>query len=98
MNSYIINYLLTGMKGGRNRIDILQLLMKEKLNANQIKEKLGLDYKTVQHHLRLLLKNRLISNSGKSYGASYSWTDEFKLNIKLFNEILAKVNKSKHGR
>jgi predicted transcriptional regulator len=51
------------MKGGKNRIDILCLLLKDSLNANQIKEVLRLDYKTVQHHLRLLLKNKFISNS-----------------------------------
>lgn len=98
MNSYIINYILTGMKGGKNRIDIIQLLLKKELNANQIKEKLGLDYKTVQHHLRLLLKNRFIVISGKKYGANYCLSNEFKTHIGIFNEILAKVNKSENGK
>ena len=93
MNSYIVNYILTGMRGGRNRIDILKVLLGNSLNANQIKEKLGLDYKTIQHHLRLLLKNRFIRISGKKYGAVYCLTDEVKININIFNDILAKINK-----
>jgi predicted transcriptional regulator len=86
------------MKGGKNRIDILCLLLKDSLNANQIKEVLRLDYKTVQHHLRLLLKNKFISNSGKTYGSHYMLTEEFRSQIHLFNEILAKINKSKRKK
>lgn len=93
MNSYVINYILTGMKGGMNRVEIIRLLSKNSLNANQLKEKTGLDYKTVQHHIRVLSKNRFIFNSGKKYGAIYSLTEEFKENFNLFKEILAKVNK-----
>jgi len=94
MNSYIIYYLLTGTRGGMSRIDILKLLQKKSLNAHQIKEKLNLDYKTVQHHLRLLVKHRFISISGERYGAMYHLTDEFKLHFSVFKEILAKINKS----
>lgn len=95
MNRLGILYILTGTRGGMNRIEILQLLSKKSLNANKIKEKLELDYKTVQHHLRLLVKNRFVSISGERYGASYCLTEEFKLHDKTFREILAKVNKSK---
>lgn len=93
MNSYIVNYVLTGMRGGMNRIDILKLLLKDRLNANQIKEKLGIDYKTVQHHLRLLIKNKFIAVSGNKYGAFYHITEEFKIHKDEFNQILAKINK-----
>lgn len=97
MNRLSILYLLTGTRGGINRIEILKLLQNKNLNANQIKEKLRLDYKTVQHHLRLLVKNRFINTSGEIYGAMYYLTNEFKLQLPLFREILAKVNKSKEG-
>lgn len=93
MNPYIVNYILTGMKGGIKRVEIIKLLIKNRLNANQLKEKLKLDYKTIQHHLRLLIKNRFIMNSGNNYGAVYSITEDFKKNISTFNEILAKINK-----
>ncbi|SRR3989344_2260721 len=93
MNDYIILYLLTGTRGGINRIQILKLLSKGNLNAHKIKEKLKIDYKTVQHHLRLLLKHRFVTTSNK-YGALYLLTDEFKIHMNLFKEILAKVNKS----
>ena len=94
MDRYSVLYFLTGTRGGMNRIEILRLLRKKSLNANQIKEKLKLDYKTVQHHLRLLVKNRFIRVTGKNYGAIYYLTDEFKMQSKVFKEILAKLNKS----
>ena len=88
---------MTGTRGGMNRIEIIKLLIKKSLNANEIREKLNLDYKTVQHHLRLLLKNRFIRMSGDRYGAIYNLTDEFKSHKNVFNEILAKVNKLPNG-
>ncbi|MGV8142337.1 MAG: winged helix-turn-helix domain-containing protein [Candidatus Pacearchaeota archaeon] len=94
MNRYSILYFLTGTRGGINRIEILRLLQKKSLNANEIKDKLKLDYKTVQHHLRLLVKNRFIQMSGNNYGAMYHLTEDFKVQISVFKEILAKVNKS----
>lgn len=95
MDRYSILYFLTGTKGGMNRVEILKLLQKRALNANELKEKLGLDYKTIQHHLRLMVKHRFISASGMNYGAIYRLTDEFKSHKHVLNEILAKVNKSK---
>ena len=97
MDRYSILYFLTGTRGGMNRIELIKLLIKKSLNANEIREKLKLDYKTVQHHLRLLVKNRFIKMSGDKYGAIYNLTDEFKLQISVFMEILAKVNKSLKG-
>ncbi len=95
MDRYSILYFLTGTRGGMNRIEILKMLLKKSLNANEIKEKTKLDYKTVQHHLRLLVKNRFISNSGERYGTTYQLTDEFRSHKDVLDEILAKVNKSR---
>lgn len=97
MDRYTILYFLTGTRGGLNRIEILRLLKKSSLNANQIKNKIKLDYKTVQHHLRLLGKHRFIRISGREYGAIYSHTVEFKSQTSVFEEILAKLNKSRES-
>ena len=94
MDRYSILYFLTGTRGGVNRIQILRLLQKSPLNANQIKETLKLNYKTVQHHLRLLVKNRFVRMFGANYGTMHQLTDEFKSQISVFKEILAKINKS----
>ena len=45
------------MRGGDNRIKILDLLLKNPLNINKISEELQLDYKTIQHYIHILKKN-----------------------------------------
>ena len=68
----LIWWLIAGMKGGINRARIIHLLHQRPYNANQIAEKLGLDYKTTRHHLEVLEKNDIITASGgKKYGRMY---------------------------
>ena len=64
-------FLFAGRRGGDNRIIILDLLIKNPLNINKISEELQLDYKTIQHHVRILEKNNLINIIGYKYGILY---------------------------
>ncbi|MEK6988099.1 MAG: winged helix-turn-helix domain-containing protein, partial [Candidatus Thermoplasmatota archaeon] len=47
-------YLIAGTRGGINRARILWSLRNRPHNANDLAEFLGLDYKTVRHHLDIL--------------------------------------------
>ena len=71
----VLWYVLTGTRGGENRIRILQALNERPRNANQLAEDLDLDYKTVRHHLDVLTENDVVSKSGDDYGAVYLPTD-----------------------
>lgn len=68
----LIWYLLAGTRGGETRVLIVTALKKKPMNANQLAKSLNLDYKTIQHHIRILLDNQLITavNRG-NYGAVY---------------------------
>ena len=68
----LVWYLFAGTRGGETRILIATTLKKKPMNAHQLSKALNLDYKTVQHHLRVLLENQIITavNKGK-YGAVY---------------------------
>lgn len=71
-------YLFVATRGGQNRARIVELLSSEPSNPNKISEKLNLDYKTVQHHLKLLTENGVIVASAKeTYGAVYFLTPYF---------------------
>ncbi len=84
--------LLAGTRGGVTRIRIIELLQERPYNMNQIHEKLGLDYKTIQHHIRTLIRsNIIISDSEKKYGSVYFIAPVLEKNIHMFREILDKV-------
>jgi DNA-binding transcriptional ArsR family regulator len=85
-------WLLAGSRGGRNRADILARLKDRPYNAHQLSEALGLDYKTIRHHLKILEENQCIASSGKDqYGAMYFLTGQMEQNWPIFEEILAKI-------
>lgn len=63
-------YLFLGTRGGRTRFAIARTLSVEPLNTNQLAHRLLLDYKTVQHHLRLLESyDIVVSAPPGAYGA-----------------------------
>ncbi|MBU2565439.1 MAG: winged helix-turn-helix domain-containing protein [Candidatus Thermoplasmatota archaeon] len=88
-------WLIAGTKGGINRAHIIKALKDRPYNANQLSELLKLDYKTVRHHLKVLLDNNIIVTSGESekYGAMYFLSKATEENYKIFEEIWEKIGK-----
>ena len=89
-------HVLAGTRGGITRIRILELLRERPYNVNNLSEKLGMDYKTVQHHIRVLVNERVITTDDrKKYGSLYFLSPLFEENIYLFEEILDKTGEKK---
>ncbi len=84
-------FLFAGSRGGDNRIRIISLLRNTPLNTNQISTDLGLYYKVIQQHLKLLEKNNRISKFGVKYGSIYYLSELFQQGEEVFNEIQAKI-------
>jgi DNA-binding transcriptional ArsR family regulator len=81
-------YLLAGTRGGANRARILEALKERPYNAHQLSDALGLDYRTVRHHLDLLRKNGLITQpAGNAYAAPYFLAAILEANWDVFEEI-----------
>ncbi len=49
----VLWYVLTGTRGGPNRVRLLQAIDERPRNANQFAEDLDLDYTTIRHHLEV---------------------------------------------
>lgn len=64
-------YLFAGTQGWSPRINIVMLIREMPRNTNQLAEALGLDYKAIQHHLKILEKNNLVTRQGEKYGVMY---------------------------
>ena len=94
----ILWHLIAGTKGGPNRLQILYELSVTPLNANQLTKNTGLDYKTIKHHLEILLENGLVQTAKESkYGEQYYLTDYARSKMKIFDSILEKLEKEDLG-
>lgn len=87
----VLWYVLTGTRGGPNRVRILRALAARPRNANQLAADLDLDYKTVRHHLDVLEENDVVRDSGDDYGAVYLPTDRTRHHWSVVEEILETV-------
>ncbi len=81
-------YLIAGTRGGVNRARIIETLRERPHNAHQLGEALGLDYRTVRHHLALLVKNGLLTRpAGDAYAAPYFLSSILEANYANFEEV-----------
>jgi DNA-binding transcriptional ArsR family regulator len=81
-------YLMTGTRGGSTRALIVNHLTGRPYNANQLSEALNLDYKTVRHHLDVLIKNGIITKGSGGYPAIYFLSKNMEANLNEFNRKL----------
>jgi len=88
---YLIGWLIAGTRGGMSRARIIQTLNDTPQNANQLANLLGMDYRTIRHHLQVLEKNRIITSAGEGYGKTYFLSPVMEENYALFEEILKKI-------
>lgn len=87
----IPNYVLTGTRGAPNRTRILQALDERPRNANQIADHLDMHYKTVRHHLDVLVENGVVRCHGDGDGAVYLLTDSVEPHMDEIEELHAVV-------
>ncbi len=88
-------FIFAGSRGGLNRLRIISSLKEKPLNTNQLAKELDLDYKAIQHHIKVLEKNNLITKIGEKYGVTFFISTFLEVNMELFEEIETKLDKSK---
>ena len=88
-------FVFAGSRGGLNRLRIITALKEKPQNTNQLANELGLDYKSIQHHINVLEKNNLISKEGEKYGITFFISTFLEVNMETFDEIANKLEKSK---
>ena len=83
--------LFVGSRGAANRIRIMSVLRKRPSNRNQLATELGIDYKGIQHHIKILEGNNLVKKIGNQYGLIYCVSAFFENNETVFDEIVARL-------
>ncbi len=81
-------YLFVGTRGSTTRIKIISFLQKIPVNKNQLAKKLGLDYKGIEHHMKILEEKNLVTKGDRTYGAKYFVSNLFEKEKALFDEIV----------
>jgi len=87
-------FLFAGTRGGANRIKIILSLRNRPANNHQLAVQLGLDYKAIQHHLKVLEKENIVTKVGPRYGATYFLSSLFEDGEAVFDEIVTKLIKA----
>ena len=85
---YLLGWLIAGTRGGPTRAKIIKTLKESPKNANQLATTLGMDYRTIRHHLEVLQKNKIITSVGEGYGMTYFLSQTIEENYAVFEEIL----------
>ncbi len=85
---YLLGWLIAGTRGGPTRAKIIEILNENPQNANQLATSLGMDYRTIRHHLNVLQKNKIITSVGEGYGMTYFLSQTMEENYSVFEEIL----------
>lgn len=85
-------YLFAGTRGGSNRVRIVRELDERPRNANELAERLDVDYNTVTHHLDMLEEHDVVEPGGSDYGQLYFLTDRFERHWETFEDISGEVS------
>ena len=88
----LLLYLFTSTRGGFTRMRIIVLLLERSYNTHQLALELGLDYKAVQHHMKVLEKNNMVSRIGEKYGATFYLSNLLEANLSALDEAIYKLH------
>ncbi|MDH3395156.1 MAG: winged helix-turn-helix domain-containing protein [Nitrosopumilus sp.] len=89
----LLFYLFTSTRGGLSRLRIIIHLLEQPCNTHQLAKKLDLDYKAVQHHMKVLEKNNMVSKIGEKYGAIFHLSNFLEINIGALDEAIEKLDR-----
>ncbi len=99
MDSFVrvLWWLFGGSVGGSTRSRVLLAIREQPRNAQQLANVLALDYTTVRHHLRVLLKNNMVVTSGEGYGKLYFPSNSMESHWADLEQILDKTGRRRAG-
>jgi predicted transcriptional regulator len=84
----VLWWLLVATRGGDTRTRIIEHIHNDPGNINQISLELGTNYRTVEHHIKVLLDNGVIRKEGHGYGCIYFLSDYFQKNYDVIMDMI----------
>jgi len=97
--SDLFSSVFTGMSGRYTRLRIICAITEDPMNTLELSKKLTMDYKTIQHNIKVLEKNNLIAREGEGYGDLFFPSELISANLptlySVIRKVEAKLDKSK---
>ncbi len=87
----LFSTVFTGMSGRYTRMRIICAITEEPMNALELSKKLELDYKTIQHNIKVLESNTLIVREGEGYGDLFFPSDLISSNLPTLYKVIRRV-------
>ncbi len=95
----LLLYLFAFSRGAEMRYRLVMTLVERPMNANQLAKELGIDYKAVEHHLRILLQNGILQTpAAGSYGAPYFLSQVGEAYLGYLKEIWSEYGKRQNKK
>ena len=79
-------------------VEIFMRLTERPLNTHQLSKELELDYKAIQHHMKVLEKNNLVTKVGDKYGAIFHLSNFLEINIRALDEAIEKLERKMNSK
>ncbi len=89
----LFSSVFTGMSGRYTRMRIICAITEEPMNTLEISKKLGLDYKTIQHNIKVLESHNFIIRKGEGYGDLFFPSDLISSNLPTLYLVIRNVEK-----
>ena len=87
----LFSSVFTGMSGRYTRMRIICAVIEEPMNTPELSKKLGVDYKTIQHNIKVLESNNLIVREGEGYGDMFFPSEMISSNLPTLYKVIRKV-------
>jgi predicted transcriptional regulator len=89
--SGLFSSVFTGMGGRYTRLRIICAITEEPMNTLELSKKLGVDYKTIKHSIKVMETNNLIVRKGEGYGDMFFPSDIISSNLPTLYSVIRKV-------
>mgnify|MGYP002625380305 CR=1 FL=1 len=83
----LLHQIFLKRKGGKTSAKIVDLLLIRPYNGSQIARIIEMDYNTIEYHLEILCKSKLVMCESDSYGSLYYPTDLLLKNHEEYEKI-----------
>ena len=87
----LFSSVFTGMSGRYTRMKIICAITEEPMNTLELSKKLEMDYKTIQHNIKVLESNSLIVREGEGYGDLFFPSELISSNLPTLYKVIRRV-------